>query len=151
MCSKDIHRGRISDSTSCSVQPKPACAAWTGSLVLYNVCVIQNQGRCTTLAHLTCTLEYLNDNKVFHAKILSQNVLKRQILIAAISKPHVGARRFDKVLNCGIDLSLMFPVCFHQRSSHVHLVPHYYHIYTRKNAQVATSLQTSCYKSANKL
>lgn len=41
----DIHNGRINISTSCSVQPNPAWAAWTLSLTLYNVCCCQELGK----------------------------------------------------------------------------------------------------------
>ena len=38
---------------------------------------------------LTCTLKYLTGNKILSAKILTQNVLKRQILTDSIAK-HCG-------------------------------------------------------------
>ena len=61
---------------------------------------------------LICILKHLNSDKIFGAKIRTQNVLKRQILtnsIALSSELNVGAS-----IKFGItELTIMLSLCFH--------------------------------------
>ena len=48
-------------------------------------------------------------------------------------------------------LSTYLPMSYFRNARSVHVVSTLHYVYTRKNAQVATELQTSCNKSVHKL
>ena len=61
---------------------------------------------------LICILKHLNSDKIFGAKIRTQNVLKRQILtnsIALSSELNVGASIKFEIT----ELTIMLSLCFH--------------------------------------